>query len=292
MKTGSKFTESVRYSKDQDAACIEFLQWSFQKLRYRWKGFRRVRRQVCRRIQRRISELKLSGFHSYRDYLESREDEWNVLDSFCHISISRFYRDRAVFEALQYDILPQLALANIKRRNSVPQCWCSGCCSGEEPYTVNILWKLCVLPNLEFELPLNILATERHTYLLKRARQALYSKSSVKDMPSEIIHQAFDENNGSFLLKNKFKLDVDFKQQDVRYEIPSGLFDIVFCRNLVFTYFQLELQMEIFKHIVDILKPGGFLIIGTHESLPDGQKALVHYKRGISIYQKVVPQIR
>jgi chemotaxis protein methyltransferase CheR len=60
--------------------CVGFLQWALPRLGRRWAGYRHVRRQVCRRVRRRVDELGLDGFDAYRDLLEARPDEWAELD--------------------------------------------------------------------------------------------------------------------------------------------------------------------------------------------------------------------
>jgi chemotaxis methyl-accepting protein methylase len=57
----------------EDKSCIAFLQWALPRLHLRWHGFRRVRRQVCRRIDQRIAALKLDSVKSYSFYLENFE---------------------------------------------------------------------------------------------------------------------------------------------------------------------------------------------------------------------------
>ena len=74
-------------------------------------GIRRVHRQVCRRLRRRLNELGLETLEQYRGRLESDAGEWIVLDNLCHITISRFWRDKAVFDTLGNDILPELGRA-------------------------------------------------------------------------------------------------------------------------------------------------------------------------------------
>ena len=81
----------------------------------RWPGFRKVRSQVCKRIRRRLNTLALDDLDAYKRYLETHADEWPRLDSMCRITISRFYRDRGVFEALEAEVLPALATAARKR---------------------------------------------------------------------------------------------------------------------------------------------------------------------------------
>ena len=65
----------------KDTECVRFMQWALPRLRMRWPGFRKVRRQVCKRINRRISELRLNDVKCYREYLQVHQDEWIYLDS-------------------------------------------------------------------------------------------------------------------------------------------------------------------------------------------------------------------
>ena len=77
-----------------------------------------MRRQVCKRIARRIKELGLADLAAYRERLECAPEEWPELDALCRITISRFYRDRAVFDHLGDAVLPALAAAAGQRRPS------------------------------------------------------------------------------------------------------------------------------------------------------------------------------
>ena len=90
----------------KNTECIAFLQWALPRLALRWRGFRRVRGQVCKRIDHRIRALGLSGPAAYMAYLNDQSSEWAMLDTLCRISISRFYRDRPVFDYLGGTVLP------------------------------------------------------------------------------------------------------------------------------------------------------------------------------------------
>ena len=81
---------SQRIGLMSDADCTAFLQWALPRLNLRWPGFRKVHRQVCKRLKRRMSELQLTDFAAYRARLEADPAEWQILDQSCHITISRF----------------------------------------------------------------------------------------------------------------------------------------------------------------------------------------------------------
>ena len=58
-------------------------------------------------------------------------------------------------------------------------------------------------------------------------------------------------------------------RQDIREQVPDGPFDLVLCRNLVFTYFAPGLQRALLEQIKARLRPSGYLVIGAHETLPE-----------------------
>ena len=123
----------------KDDECVRFLQWALPTLGKRWPGFRKVRRQVCRRIAYRLGELGLDNLAEYRRYLQANPAEWDNLDQLCRVTISRFYRDRWVFDRLGGTVLPELAQAALGRGEKTLRCWSAGCGSVEEPCTLAVI---------------------------------------------------------------------------------------------------------------------------------------------------------
>jgi chemotaxis protein methyltransferase CheR len=242
-----------------DAECVEFMQWALPQLRMRWPGFRKVRTQVRKRLQKRIAELGLDGEAEYRFHLAAHPSEWNKLDSLCRITISRFYRDRAIFDFLGQTLLPRLA----GRRRGALTCWSVGCCSGEEAYTLQLLWKLSPRPGAATD-PLYVLGTD-----------------AIRELPPQLKTGAFDELDGGFRLRDQLRGDIAFERRDIRDGMPPGPFDLILCRNFVFTYYEEGLQAELLAQILDRLTGEGFLVIGGHESLPDGDFPLQCETQGV-----------
>ena len=67
--------------------------------------------------------------------------------------------------------------------------------------------------------------------------------------------------------------------------MPEQHFDLILCRNLVFTYFCLELQRRVLQHLARRLRPGGVLVIGAHESLPGPLQGLVAWPGAQGIFR-------
>jgi len=242
--------------------CVELLRWALPRLGMRWAGFRKVRRQVCRRIHRRAEELGLADLPAYREHLEGDPAEWAVLDGLCRVTISRFLRDRGVWETLGHQVLPALASAG---RTGL-RCWSAGCASGEEPYSLVLVWhQLGVAPDLE------VVATDTDPVVLERARRATYPDGSLRELPETWRREAFEvvaEQGDRHRLHHELRGKVCFALADVRDPPPHGAFDLVLCRNLAFTYYGEQVQRAVLDHLHQALRPGGALVIGKHESLP------------------------
>jgi chemotaxis protein methyltransferase CheR len=251
----------------------------------RWPGYRKVRRQVCKRVVRRLDELGLADTFAYRTYLETHPDEWRELDELCHIPISRFYRDRAVFEHLGQNVLPHLAETAAARSSDRIRAWSAGCGAGEEPYTLAILWRLSLRRQFP-DVTLQILATDVDHTQLARALAACYPYGSLEQLPAAWIEAAFEQRAGRYCLRPEFQAGVEFQQQDIRLQRPQGTFDMVLCRNVVFTYFAQELQLEIAIALHNLLVPGGVLVLGIHEALPPGIAGLQLLEPRLRVYRR------
>ena len=259
---------------------MRFLQWALPRLRLRWSGYRKVRGQVCKRLARRLRELELADLAAYEAFLSRHPDEWQRLDGLCRITISRFYRDRGVFDFLGAAVLPELARAGGERG---VRCWSAGCASGEEPYTLALVWRHAVVPR---GASISVLATDSDDHLLARANEGIYEDSSLKDLPADWRRESFEQVDARFRLRDSEREPVRFARCDVREELPQGPFDLIVCRNLVFTYFEDALQREVLSGMTDRLVKGGALVIGVHETLPEGDIGLHVWNERAGIHRR------
>ncbi len=268
----------------KDSECVAFLRWALPQLDMRWPGFRKVRRQVCRRLGRRLKQLDLPDLEAYRRLLERDPAEWSLVDAACSITISRFYRDRQVWEVLKESVLSQLAAQCIERGEKTLNCLSVGCASGEEPYTLSILWRLELSPRFP-KLRLQIDALDIDAHVLERARRAIYSYGSLKDLPEAWREMAFEMVGAKFALRDSFREGVHFQQRDVRDGLPDDRYHLILCRNLVFTYYDLALQREFLTQLKQRMTAGGMLVVGGHESLPEEEVDFLPWPGAKGIYR-------
>jgi chemotaxis protein methyltransferase CheR len=268
-----------------DEALVPFLNWCLPRLGLRWPGYRKVRRLVGKRLNRRLAELGLADLSAYHVFLANRPAEWTRLDAMCRIPISRFYRDRAVFQFIAGQLLPEIAAMASGKGDAAVRCWSAGCASGEEPYTIAILWRFSVAQDWP-ALGLTLIATDADETMIERAKAACYARSSLKDLPQAWVDRAFIRRGPLSCLAPDFRQVVELVHQDIRQSMPSGPFDLILCLNLVFTYFDEALQRRVLNQLRNRLRAGGFLVLGAHQALPDAAGGFVPVVANLAIYRR------
>ena len=228
-----------------------FIKEAAPLLDLQWRRFKRG--GVKRKVERRVAELGLSSFEDYLLRIKKDPEEKSHLSQILTVTITRFFRDKKVFDLLEDSIL----LPEVEHKGAGDfKIWSIGCANGEEPYSLSMLWK----ERFERKFPpirLTLFATDINENLLKRAREGRYKKSSLKEVPDEILRRFFKIENGFYILDRSIRESVQFKKHDIIHEEPFSGMDIIFCRNLAFTYFSKECQMSVLKKIAAGLKKMG-----------------------------------
>ena len=262
-----------------------FIKEAAPLLDLQWRRFRRG--GVKRKVERRITELGLSTFEDYLLKIRKDPEEKSHLSQILTVTITRFFRDREVYDALENFIIPTV-VENMGAGDF--KIWSIGCANGEEPYSLSMLWKERFERNFS-QTHLTLLATDINENLLKRAREGRYKRSSFKEVPERILQRFFRIENGFYILDRSIRESVEFKKHDIIHEEPFSGMDIILCRNLAFTYFSKECQMSVLKKIAASLKENGYLIVGKDEFLPLTYPTLfVPIFQTEKIYQKFDPK--
>ena len=216
------------------------------------------RRNIKRRIVRRMESAGIHEFHRYLDLVQRDPEELEALRSILVVTISRFFRNANVFHVLSREILPRLA------EKSQPVAWSAGCASGEEPYSVRIAWE-----EMPVEKPgLALFASDVDPVSLERAEAGSYPESSLRELPAALRRKYFRREGNSYRICEAVRRSVQFRRLDLLRDPSPGRFDLILCRNAAFTYFSPEKRLAVAGTFAAALQEGGYLVIGRTESLP------------------------
>jgi len=207
----------------------------------------------------------------------------NQCERLMTVSISRFFRDKGMWETLRKEILPGLLKTHVEKIS----IWSAGCASGEEVYSLKILWDTLIFPNTPSP-ELSTTATDMNPIHLKRARDGIYRLSSLKEVPEHFLSKYFkpEEEGKLYSIKASLKNGVSWQIHNLLSDIPESKFQIIFVRNNLLTYYEDEVKKPALKNLLTHLCPGGFLIIGSHEKLPFETSELRHYGAFSYIFKK------
>ena len=248
-----------------------------------WPGYRKVRKGVKKRIGRHMRDLGCSNMQLYLERLSRDGEARRQCELLMSVSISRFFRDRKLWEILEDHVLPDLVDICGDRLRA----WSVGCACGEEVYSLKIIWehirpKYPDLPELE------ITATDLNPQVLVRASDGIYPRSSLKEVPENLVATYFDIKKGGkqFRVKDRLRPGIEWIEQDLFTGPPGSGFHMIFVRNNLLTYFQDERTQPVFMGILDALTEGGYLLVGSHEAIPTEFPSLQQFTSLPYVYKK------
>lgn len=239
-----------------------FLQRACPALDLEWRKYRR--RAARHRVRQRMAQLGFTRYEDYLAYLESHTAEASGLAERMAVTVTRFYRERPVWDRLRDRVVPQLLAAASGRRSL--RAWSVGCAGGEEPYSLALLWQ----DRLQVRYPrrrLMILASDCDVASLRRARQARYGAGSLREVPAALLRRWFVPRDNGWSLSARVVRLVKFYRHDFMHDPVPGVFDLVLARYLPFTYYRGARRLRAARRLWRALRPGGVLVIGAKERL-------------------------
>jgi chemotaxis protein methyltransferase CheR len=257
----------------------EFLKTTLPHLGLRWRRFKK--KNIEKRVIRRLGELDLQSLSEYQSLVLESEEERRQLTGILTVTISRYWRNSSLFESLEKMWIPAL-LESMAPEDTV-QIWSAGCASGEEPYSLLILWEESFANSGR---NLRLLASDSDSHCLKRAQLARYPASSFREMPLHLRRKYFTNEKGTFSLRHDLSQKIEWFEHNLIWEPPPINNHLIFCRNLVYTYFDDSLQQLLTKKLHEATKPQGLLVVGRKDRLPSGTEGLFRLMEH-PLYQKV-----
>jgi len=231
--------------------------------------FRDYRLDTLRnRLESRIRAAGCVDLATYHARLIAEPEEIDRLVESLVVPVTEFFRDSQVFRELAESVLPTLPAAS-----GILRAWVVGTATGEEAYTVAML--LAEAAARQRGRGFEVLASDLDQRSLEVARKGLYSDAAVRAVPPDLRKLYLrSEGPDSWRVVEPIRGRVHFAQHDLMgarlapREAIVAAFDLVFCRN-VLLYFDASLRAKAVDRLAAVLEPGGALVIGVTEALPE-----------------------
>lgn len=218
---------------------------------------------IQRRLQRRMALQKVASIEHYLRYLQENPAEVGSLYRDILIHVTRFFREAESFEVLASEVFPRILEG--RDIDHPVRIWIPGCSTGEEPYSVAI----SILEQMEqrsINAQVQIFATDVSDAAIEQARNGTYPLGITEDVSGERLRRFFLRTEGGYRI-NKIVRDMCvFARQDLTRDPPFSKLDLILCRN-VLIYLGLSLQKRLMSVFHYALRPTGFLMLGSAETI-------------------------
>ena len=218
---------------------------------------------IYRRIQRRMYVHQLQSIDEYVNFLNDSDREVRILFKELLIGVTSFFRDADAFTLLREKYL--LQLMENKPDGYHFRIWIPGCSTGEEVYSVAIIFQEC-LTALGRNFTVQIFGTDLDLEAINIARAGVYVEGITIDVGAQRLDRFFNHVDDTFQIKKYIRETVVFAEQNVVKDPPFTKLDMLCCRNLLI-YFGPELQKKLLPIFHYSLKPGGILFLGSSENI-------------------------
>jgi chemotaxis protein methyltransferase CheR len=219
-------------------------------------------------LRRRIAvRMRARGVHTYGDYarlLDVDGGEYERLLDALTINVTKLFRNWEAYASIAENVVPALWHAETPRI----RVWSAGCSSGDEPYSIAILFHRYAAVNgmLSQLQRLDILGTDIDKVSLEAATRGQFEEADFADTPAELRSRYFTAD-APHVVSQAIRQLVRFERRDLLGDpAPPGHHDLIICRN-VLIYFDRETQERLFESFYRSLAPGGFLVLGKVETL-------------------------
>ena len=186
-----------------------------------------------------------------------------------------WFRDESPFAAVADHLLPAFARELAAGERQRLRFWCAACSTGQEPYSLAITLLEYAERHPEFPLDrVSLLATDISTRAVAHARAGVYTDLEIsRGLSPQRRERFFDKVGNRWAIKPTVRRLVEYRPYNLMDDLsPLGTFDVIFCRYVAI-YFAPPVKRRLLQALRDVLRPGGYLFLGTTES-PASPRAL------------------
>lgn len=256
-------------------------------LRYHYDFRNYAMSSIRRRLRQAREQLEFPSFSAMQERLLRDPAMLPQLLRFLTVQVSDMFRDPDYFRAIRERVIPHL------RTYPSLKVWIAGCSSGEELYSMVILFREEGLEDrtLFYATDINqeaLQAAEAGVYAIERVQSftANHQRSGGRTSLSDYYQAAY----GRVSFDKSLRRNVVFSDHSLVTDAVFGEMNLISCRN-VLIYFDNDLKDRVLGLFRDSLAHRGFLGLGAKESVRFSAEAasFADFVREEKIYQRVTP---
>jgi len=239
---------------------------------------------IHRRIERRLVVTHLDTLDNYLIFLQENPAEIEVLFHDLLIGVTAFFRDPPAFKALEERVIPKIFAD--KSAGGTIRVWSPGCSTGEEAYSLAILLQEG-FERFKTNVKVLVFATDIDSQAIATARAGVYPAKIADTLTPERLARFFSREPAgtTYRINKNIRELLVFSEQNVIKDPPLSKLDLISCRNLLI-YMGGDLQKKLIPLFHYALNPGGYLFLGTSESVNDFSHLFVTLDSKLKLYRR------
>jgi len=237
---------------------------------------------LLRRLSRRMMQHQFKLINDYIGFLQTNPEECKLLCKDFLIGVTRFFRDPQAFDALNEKAINRLI--DEKADGDSLKVWVCACSTGEEAYTMAMLINEC-LERKDKKLSVKIFATDIDTQALEKAAKGCYPSTISKDIPAAFLEKYFIREGRKYCVIPELRKQIVFAKHNIINDPPFIKNDLVSCRNMLI-YMNTVLQKKVLHTLSFSLHQGGFLFLGSSETIAPFGEGLQEIDRKWKLFRK------
>lgn len=219
------------------------------------------------RLKRRMAKTGARSLYEYYRLVTTPgagSHELQTLVDEVSINETSFFRNPPQFEFLAATALPERLRVRQKAGVRRLQVWSAGCSTGQEPYSLAMVFLEAAVFHESWDLAL--VGTDVSGRAVEHARRGEYDERQLEGVSGERRRRFFAPSGTRFAVRPWVRRGMELVRASLFDGPPWPDADIVFCRN-VMIYFDAEYQRKLARRLAASLAPGGYLFLGHTESL-------------------------
>jgi two-component system CheB/CheR fusion protein len=238
---------------------------------------------VARRVQQRMGLRRVTSLSHYVDLLHEQPEELAQLAKSLLISVTGFFRDPELFAVLEAQVIPEILRG--KPADSNVRIWVPACATGEEAYSIAMIVQERIAAS-NCSRGLRVFATDIDSRALEIARRGEYSATGAEEVGPERLARFFTRGErGLYRVNPLLRETTLFAPQNLLSDAPFSRMDLISCRNLLI-YLEPEVQQKVLGLLHFALNDGGYLVLGSAESLGPAEELFEPVSKKWRIYRR------
>ncbi len=249
-------------SNQEEAILLDILELIYKTTGHDFSNYKRP--TINRRLSKRMAERNIKSLADYYSYLGNHTEEIKRLCKEFLLHVTRFFRDEEAFEHLKSSVIP--GILSRKAIDDVVKVWTVACSTGEEAYSLAMIFDETIAELKKFDVEVKIFASDIDQEVIDVASRGFYTEEQLRNVPPERLNRYFTAEGNGYRIIPAIRKMIVFARHDIAKDPPFGKIDLLSCRNMLI-YMSPLLQKDILQKFHFSINDDGYIFLGPSENI-------------------------